>query len=620
MYLFGVLGALFFALSSAFGFSLLRALKLPLKDIELVMAAPIVGVIAAAWLCLLPAWAAGSLDVGIVISSLTMLGAVALIRPRLPSPEKEDMLPVAAIVLVSFVLMFFGLYTYFDGQYHAAFPFYGDAAFHAAMLTSFSQGSNFPPQYPMMAGQPLRYTFLIDLYSGALDRLGLGLQWSIVLPGWILLSGLLSLLYSFAARFTGRRAGGMLAVALIVLSGGLGFAYAVADWHSSGLGILDFIAHNNLNYTCNYALNLVFTNFVIIVMAQRTALIGFAAGMFIILLMYAMLAGGDSDDTARRNGLLLAGALTGLLPLFHVYSYICALLSTALLLLLFREKKWYCYIAPALLLAIPQALWISEQMGASYFRVQIGWMAGSLASIPWFWVENMGVSLFLLIAGLYLISRKNLRFYLPFLAIFFMANIFVFQPWDYDNHKFFSFWLMPTVAVMASALLYVYGLPKIGKALFSVLLVFTVLTGALVFVFIVGHPYVEIGSADIHVGDWIIENTPKDAVFLTSDSPVSLVTTVAGRKSYLGYEGWLYTHGIDYSGRVTVRDEIYDAYDTNQTLQLLKDNGIGYVLVGPSEKSATDYQVNTWFFQNNLKLTYNWTDPTYGNSYQIYQA
>jgi len=620
VYLFGVVGILFLALTAVFGFSVLRALKLPLKEIELMVAAPIVGTIAAAWLCLIPAVLAESLDAGIIVSSLIMLGTIVWVRPGLPRPEKDLILAVAIITFVSFIFMYFGLFTYFDGQYHAAFPFYGDAAFHAAMMNSFSQGSNFPPQYPMMAGQPLRYTFLIDLFSGMLDRLGLGLQWSIVLPGWLLLSGLLTLLYSLGVRFTGRLGGGAIAVTLTVLSGGLGFLWAIGDWRSSGLGILAFLSSNNLNYTCMYNLNLVFTNFIIIVMAQRTALIGFAAGIFIIVLVYAMLVQREFDDLATRNGLALAGVMTGLLPLFHVYSYICALLSTGLLLLIFREKKWYWFIGPAMLLAIPQALWISEQMGASYFRVQIGWMAGSILNIPLFWVENLGLSLFLLIAGFFLISRKNLLFYLPFLGIFVMANLFVFQPWDYDNHKFFSFWFMPSALLMASALLFVYDRPKLGKPLFTLLLTITVLTGVLVAIFIIAHPYGEINSADIHVGEWIIDNTPKDAVFLTSDSPISPVTTVAGRKSYLGYGGWLYTHGIDFSGRENNRIMMYDAADTSQTLEMLKDDGINYVLVGPSEMSSSDYKVNTAFFDNNLLQIYNWTDPVYDNNYRIYQV
>ncbi|AFD00277.1 hypothetical protein Mtc_1525 [Methanocella conradii HZ254] len=620
MYLLGIPGVLFLGLTALFGYTVLKALNLPLKGMECVVASPVAGIIVASWLCLLPYLLSGSIEAGILISMLIMLAAILWIRPSPPILEKDPLPLVAAIAIVGFAFMFFGLFTYFNGEYHAAFPFYGDAAFHAAVINSFSEGYNEPPSYPMMAGQPLRYTFLIDFYSAALNVLGLGLQWSVVLPGWLLLSGLLSLIYFLGARFIGRRAGGVLAVTLLALSGGLGFLYAISDWHASGSSIIDFVAKSNLNYTTKYELGIVFTNFLVIVLAQRTALVGFSAGALVMLVLYAMLVQRQFDGRAVRNGLLACGVLAGLLPLFHVYSYISIMLSSILLLAIFKERKWYLFMAPAILLAMPQALWISGQMGVSHFHVQLGWMAGSLASMPEFWVKNMGLELFLLICGFFTISRKNLKFYLPFLAIFIMANVFVFQPWDYDNHKFFSFWLMPSVLLMASSLLYVYRIRWVGKPLFAVLLAFAVLTGALVAAFIIGHPYVELSKADLYAGGWIIDNTPRDSVFLTSDSPIHAVTTVAGRKSYLGYEGWLYTHGIDYSERLRAEKKMFGAYDENETLHLLKDNGIDYVFIGPSEINSSQFYVNEQFFEDHFPCVFNWTDPEYHNTYRIFKV
>jgi hypothetical protein len=617
VYLFGVPGLLFLAFTILFGYSILAALKLPLKGLEVAVASPIAGIVMAGWLCLIPYLLTGSLDAGIGVASLIMLAAIIWIRPALPSIEKEHLPIAAALAVVAFAFMFLGLFTYFNGEYHSAYPFYGDASFHASVVNSFSEGYNFPPQYPMMAGQSLRYTFLIDFYSAALERLGLGLQWSIVLPGWLLLSGLLSLLYFVGDRFTGRRAGGILTVTLVILSGGLGFLAAANDWQQSGLNIVEFIASQNLNYTTSWSYNLLFTNFIIIVIAQRTALVGFAVGAFVMLVLYALLVQRQSPP---QNALMISGVLAGLLPMFHVYSYIAILLSSGLLLLIFRERKWYYFMAPALFLAIPQALWISGQMGVSHFRVQLGWMAGSLQGMPYFWLTNMGLGLILLIAGFFLISRKNLKFYLPFLAIFVMANIFVFQPWDYDNHKFFSFWLMPSALLMAASLLFVYDLPKLGKPLFALLLAFTVLTGALAAIFILGHPYVELSAADVHVGDWIKQNTPADAVFLTSDAPIHPVTTYAGRKSFLGYWGWLYTHGIDYNDRLSAEKRMFGAYDEEEALRLLNESGIDYVFIGPSELSTSQFYVNQRFYENRLEQVLNWTDPKYHNTYKIYKV
>lgn len=616
MYLLGAPGLLFLALTVAFGYSLLSALRLPLRGLEIAVASPMAGVIVASWLCLLPYLATGSLEAGIAVAALAMLAAIALVRPPLPAIERGHRAAVAGLAIVAFAFVFLCLLDFYGGQYYASYPFYGDASFHASMVTSFAEGYNYPPTYPMMAGQPLRYTFLMDFYSAALYALGLGLQWSIVLPGWLLLAGLLSMLYFLGERFFSRRAGGVLAVALVALSGGLGFAYAFLDLWRGGFHVVSFLL-GNLNYTTVWSSNLVFTNFMVIVLAQRTALAGFCAGAFAMLLLYAVLVQRAGDP---RGALLAAGTVTGLLPLFHVYSYIAILLSSALLFLAFRERRWPYFLAPALLLALPQALWLYGQMGVSHFRVQLGWMAGSIANIPFFWIVNMGLGLFLLVGGLFVVGKRNLRFYLPFLAIFAMANVFVFQPWDYDNHKFFSFWLMPSALPMAAALLHVLERPRLGKPLFAILLAATVLTGAMAAAFILFHPYVEFSRADVYVAGWIAENTPKDAVFLTSDSPVSPVTSLAGRKSYLGYGGWLSTHGIDFSERQSAVKYMYEATDPDSAVRLIQSAGIDYVYVGPAEESATHFNVSDEFFESRFACVFSWTDPEYQNSYRIYEV
>jgi hypothetical protein len=523
--------------------------------------------------------------------------------------------------------MFVCLLNFYDGEYHVSYPIYGDAALHSTIVTSFSQGLNYPPTYPFMAGQTFRYTLLIDFYSAMLDKLGIGLQWSIILPGILLLASLLSLLYFLGVRFTGRRQGGMLSVALIVLSGGLGFAFAIKDWLASGTSIPGFLTGRNINYTTMYELDLVLTNFIDVVLNERSALLGFAAGALIILLFYIFIV--EKKEEGRDDGklLLLAGVLAGLLPTFHVYSYIGIMLAAALLLTIralekgkgiLNEKTWLYFFMPAVLLALPQVYWLTANVGGSFLRVQIGWMADSIADIPWFWIKNLGAELLLLVAGLFVVGRKKLMFYLPFTGIFVLGNVILFQPWDYDNHNFFSFWLLPSVPLMAAALLRIWDMRRIGKPLFVILLICAVLTGAGVAGFMLAEQYVLFSKDSVHVADWIEQNTPPDAVFLTGDVHNHPVTGLAGRKSFLGYIGWIQTHGVKTDDRSRAVRDMYDSVSPADLYAKMLRNGIGYVYLGPEELNSETYSVNRTLFDSMTPI-FNWTSPT-GFHYRVYQG
>ncbi|CAJ38130.1 conserved hypothetical protein [Methanocella arvoryzae MRE50] len=618
--MYGLVALIFFALTIFAGYALAIRLRSHLTWMEAAAASPVIGIIPATWVALVVYLFTGSLDISILLTTLLMIAAIIYLKPWTdrPAPEKKHLPAFLLILAASAILMYQGLLTYYGGEYHIAFPFYGDAAFHTSIITSFSQGSNYLPQYPIMSGHLLRYTFLIDFYSALLDRLGSGIQWSVVLPGISLMTSLFYLIYSLGCRFTGRVAGGLITASVVAFSGGLQFIQAFKDWSTSGQPIMTFLTTNNLNYTCVFDLNYVFTNFLIIIMAQRAALIGFAVGALIILISYTQYLEKNKDGKSGRMTLLVIGVLAGLLPLLHTYSYACVMISMVFLFILYRERQWYYFMLPAIILALPQAVYITGQGAQSLIRVQLGWMAGSLTDIPGFWIMNMGLELFLLIAGLLIAGKKKAMFYLPYLAIFIVANVIVFQAWDYDNHKMFSFWLMPSALFIAVALLRIYDFRVAGKPLFALVFALTILTGALVAFFIVSQPYVEFSKNDIYVADWVMQNTPPDAVFLTGDAPTHPVIALAGRLSYLGYYPWMYTHGVDTNDRVQTVRSIYNAESMHAMIERLKEQNISYVHLGPQELRSQMYHVNQSLFEY-WEPVFDWTAPN-GEQYRIYRV
>ncbi len=275
-------------------------------------------------------------------------------------------------------------------------------------------------------------------------------------------------------------------------------------------------------------------------------------------------------------------------------------------------------MAPAILLALPQLAWLLAHVGESFLHINLGWMADSLTDIPWFWIKNMGFELLLLAAGLFVVGKEKLKFYLPFAFLFVMANVIIFQPWDYDNHNFFSFWLLASAPLMAAALLRVWDLRHYGKPLFVVLLVLAVLTGAMLAFFMLAKPYVVFSKDSVHVADWIKENTSPDAVFLTGDVHNHPVTCLAGRKSFLGYRGWMYTHGVNTDERYYAVGDMYNSVSPADLYGKMLRNDIGYVYLGPEELNSQTYHINRTLFDTMTPI-FNWTSPS-GFTYRIYQG
>jgi hypothetical protein len=281
-------------------------------------------------------------------------------------------------------------------------------------------------------------------------------------------------------------------------------------------------------------------------------------------------------------------------------------------------KGWLLFMVPAILLALPQLSWLLVHVGESFLHVKLGWMADSVTDIPWFWIKNLGIELLLLAIGLLVVGKKKLMWYLPFAFIFVIANVIIFQPWDYDNHNFFSFWLLASAPLMAAALLRIWDLRVFGKPIFAVLLILAVLTGASLAFFMLVKPYVIFSEDSIHVADWIEQNTPPDAVFLTGDTHNHPVTCLAGRKSFLGYRGWMYTHGINTDERSGLVAYMWNANSADELYDEARRNGIGYIYLGPEELYSESYQVNVSLF-NNMTAIYDWHGPS-GFEYRIYEV
>src|SRR6202035_2097819 len=100
---------------------------------------------------------------------------------------------------------------------------WSDWSFHASYTTTFVYGNNLPPQNPIFAGTPFRYTFAPDFASALLVAGGWTIPASLAWPSWAMTVLALSGLILWARRLTGGIWTGVIAVTLTLLGGGIGF-------------------------------------------------------------------------------------------------------------------------------------------------------------------------------------------------------------------------------------------------------------------------------------------------------------------------------------------------------------------------------------------------------------
>jgi len=98
---------------------------------------------------------------------------------------------------------------------------------------------------------------------------------------------------------------------------------------------------------------------------------------------------------------------------------------------------------------------------------------------------------------------------------------------------------------------------------------------------------------------FIVENTPKDAVFLNSSylyHPASL----AGRKIYMGWPYFAWSAGYDTYTRKEKIEEIFNSQNKLSTCNLLKSENINYLTTQDTSNDKDFPDINLAFFENNF--------------------
>ncbi len=484
---------------------------------------------------------------GSVTATLALLGGVVVggfaaarsdrDRPFCPAPA--EWFVIGVFVLAS-LRAFLWLVISKDEKLSVLSPYnLGDLSLHHGLINYLASGVPLWPDAQILAGEILRYPVGADLFNSLLLLIGVPVTRGLVLVGF------------FGAILTGCalwRWGRGFALAALLFSGGLAafVAFGSGDW-----SVRDFQADTEWPWK-NFFLTMLVT--------QRGLLLALPAGLLLLDDWRGRWLSDESRPTLPHWAALL---LYSTMPLFSVHTFLFLSLVLLSIYLLARDPAHRDAARRFVLFALlPATTCVTLVTGIFSSASGIHWQPGWLQDDQpvWFWLRNFGIIPFLWVAALTLTivrrDRNALAILAPATAFFLLCCFVSFAPWPWDNVKIMLWcWLavVPFIWTLVLRPLPVWGRAPILTVLFS--------SGALS---LVGgldgrHGYDLVKRADLDLTASAVRDLPATARFASApdyNHPLIL----AGRLVAAGYEGHLWSHGLDYR-------EKYDALNRLMTHQ-----------------------------------------------------
>lgn len=522
---------------------------------------------------------------------------------KLPIPQRIFFLAFAlSLLFFSFWLMF---HTFGSGKGKLLISstVWSDFAAAIPLIRSFSFGSNFPPEYPLFPGEPIRYHFLFFAAVGLLEKIGIPLSLALNIPSALGFFALLIMIYLLGKTIFKKQSVGALAVVLFLFNGSLSF--------------LEFFKKYPLNKeTLNQiATNAVFPSFgpydgkivsafwnLNIYTNQRHLAVSYA---ILILVIYLLLRNLNKPKVLFS---ILPGILVGILPHLHKVAFGLSVLTLFYFFLAFPKirKQVAITILTSLLIAIPQLVFLASQTtGIEFFPYYLIGTNLTIASFINYWAHNLGLYIIFIPLGfIFFCNRNQKKLFFLFFIFFVIGHLFKFQPETGANHKFFNVFLIGG-NILAGFVLY-----KIWKSqgiLAKTLAVFSffvlTLSGIIDFFPIKNDVFYSVQDfPESESVTWIVRNTPKNSVFLNSSflyHPASL----SGRKIFLGWPYFSWSSGYDTDKRGKVLKRIFDLRDKEQICFLLKQNKIDYLTAEPADADDI-FDVDLAFLKDHFRYSF----------------
>ncbi len=498
-------------------------------------------------------------------------------RRKLPNFTRYEILWLCVLFIFSALLMW-KTFRLSGENLLIASKAWSDFAATIPLIRSFSTGFNFPPEYPLYSGLPIRYHFGFYLLVGLLEKVRIPLD--IALNGLSTLSffALLCSIYFFAKNIFKSSRVGCLSVVLFLLNGSFSFLEFFKN-HLLSLNSISEIIKNTAFpsfgpydgkiVSAFWNLN-IFTN-------QRHLSLAYASFLILFFLIdhYS-----KNPEKLNLKKTLAVGTIIGLFPFVHtaVFGMMGILLITSFLLYPTIRKRIMVIGFAAAVFALPQFAYMGRSSVFFDFFTP-GYLIKELNfwNFLKYWFLNLGLTSILGFLGFILSDKTQKKILIPFIFLFVIANLFKFSPEIAANHKFFNLFVIGLNMFTAFTLALIWKKSFILKFVSIILIFFLTLSGIIdIFPIFNDHLITLRDSANNKAATFIKQNTSRGSIFLNATylyDPSSL----AGRKIFLGWPYFSWSAGYDTDSRFKIMSNLLSEDNKENLCKSLLKEKIDYV-------------------------------------------
>lgn len=261
--------------------------------------------------------------------------------------------------------------------------------------------------------------------------------------------------------------------------------------------------------------------------------------------------------------------------------------------------NWGILLGIVLILALPQLFnWTFQQaQGEQFTRGHFNW-ANLDDLYVFFYIKNIGIVLILAVMALFFSKRINYFITLPVFAIWFVAELIVFQPNVYDNNKLLYIAYLFMCIGAANYLADAARMAR-SRAAGAVLSCTVLFLGSISAVLTMCREYIsdyQLYSRDsIAMCRYIEENTEPEDIILTDTRYNNEVAALAGRNIVCGSSTFLYFHGLQYYEQEAAVSEMFqNPWNT----ELFDKYNVKYIYVSNSERNNFNITSDDIFLEN----------------------